>query len=127
RCASPSTATATQAPTGKDRCLASPHDRLDPNQSLPTQTQKAALPTQFSEEPQKSLIFLARTERRRRNDGTFFIPCRVYGHRLDSQRPPQASPHEIRGRLRTVHHEAYLGQHGEEIQLPQSCIEARAL
>src|SRR5208283_2678711 len=51
RCASPSTATATQAPTGKDRCLASPHDRLDPNQSLPTQTQKAALPTQFSEEP----------------------------------------------------------------------------
>src|SRR5208282_4882423 len=36
---------------GKDRCLASPHDRLDPNQSLPTQTQKAALPTQFSEEP----------------------------------------------------------------------------
>src|SRR5208282_2865958 len=51
RCASPSTATSTQGPTGKDRCLASPHDRLDPNQSLPTQTQKAALPTQFSEEP----------------------------------------------------------------------------
>src|SRR5208282_2627866 len=61
RCASPSTATATQAPTGKDRCLASPHDRLDPNQSLPTQTQKAALPTQFSEEPDDGLVH-CRTE-----------------------------------------------------------------
>ena len=51
RYASPSTATATQGPTGKDRCLASPHNKLDPNRSLPKPTQKTALPTPFSEEP----------------------------------------------------------------------------
>src|SRR5208283_1737108 len=51
RYASPSTATATQGPTGKDRCLASPHNKLDPNRSLPKRTQKTALPTPFSEEP----------------------------------------------------------------------------
>src|SRR5208337_761048 len=51
RCASPSTATQDQGPTGKDRCLASPHNKLDPNRSLPMPTQKAALPTPFSEEP----------------------------------------------------------------------------
>src|SRR5208337_599289 len=51
RYASPSTATAIQGPTGKDRCLASPHNKLDPNRSLPKPTQKTALPTPFSEEP----------------------------------------------------------------------------
>ncbi len=43
RYASPSTATATQGPTGKDRCLASPHNKLDPNRSLPKPTQKKGL------------------------------------------------------------------------------------
>src|SRR5208282_1324901 len=51
RSASPSTATATQGPTGKDRCRASPHNKLEPNRSLPKPTHKTALPTPFSEEP----------------------------------------------------------------------------
>src|SRR5208282_5887936 len=60
RYASPSTATATQGPTGKDRCLASPHNKLDPNRSLPKPTQKTALPTPFSEEPGTFLLCLDR-------------------------------------------------------------------
>src|SRR5208282_2683135 len=43
RSASPSTANSTQAPTGKDRRLASPHNKLDQNPSLPMQTQKSSL------------------------------------------------------------------------------------
>src|SRR5208337_429313 len=53
RCTSPSTATSTQGPTGKDRCLASPRDTVDPNRSLPKPTQKSVLPTPFSEEPRR--------------------------------------------------------------------------
>src|SRR5208283_314065 len=69
RCTSPSTATSTQGPTGKDRCLAYPRDTVDPNRSLPKPTQKSVLPTPFSEEPDRATPSLARAAVCSRADG----------------------------------------------------------
>jgi hypothetical protein len=48
--------TKAQAPTEKDRCLASCNDNPDPYLTLPYHPPKSKLPTPFSEEPNQGHI-----------------------------------------------------------------------